>query len=130
MASGAHEPSQRIAAFGEKFYRKRLWVIVTAPTDGRAIGDDDILAHLKHQVELEKRGVLFAAGPLMDEQGAMLGDGMIVIRAADAAEARDIADSDPLHARGLRTYTLRQWQLNEGRIDIAIDLSDSSFRLT
>lgn len=124
-----HEPSQKIVAFGEKFYKKRLWVIVTSPVPGKTISDDDFIDHLNNQVALEKRGVLFAAGPLMDEAGRMIGDGMFVIRAADATEARAIADSDPIHARGLRTYTLRQWQLHEGRIELAIDLSDSTYRL-
>jgi uncharacterized protein YciI len=125
----AHEPSPRIVAFGEKFYKKRFWVLVTTPVAGRTITDDDFVDHLNHQIALEKRGVLFAAGPLMDETGRMIGEGMFIIRAADAAEARAVADSDPIHARGLRTYTLRLWQLHEGRIEVAVDLSDSTYHL-
>ena len=53
---------------------------------------------------------------------------MIIIRADSEAEARGIADQDPFHAKGLRTYTLQQWSLNEGRLNITIDFSDQSYR--
>jgi hypothetical protein len=55
--------------------------------------------------------------------------GLIIIRAGSAEEAKRIADSDPMHASGVRTYTLYQWSLNEGRLNISIDFSDQSYRL-
>ena len=108
---------------------KRLWVIMS-----RAVAAPDEIAkhrlqHLEHQVRLEKAGILFGAGPLSDAQGERVGIGLIIIRAGTAEDARRIADSDPMHISGVRTYTLHQWSLNEGRLNISIDFSDRSYRL-
>jgi uncharacterized protein len=54
---------------------------------------------------------------------------MIIIRASNSDEARRIADRDPMHAAGVRTYTLYQWSMNEGRLSITLDFSDRSYRL-
>ena len=53
--------------------------------------------------------------------------GLIVIRAKDEAEARRIADADPMHAAGARTYELYAWSLNEGCINVKLNFSDQSF---
>jgi len=87
---------------------KRLWVIMS-----RAVAAPDEIAkhrlqHLEHQVRLEKAGILFGAGPLSDAQGERVGIGLIIIRAGTAEDARRIADSDPMHISGVRTYTLHQ----------------------
>lgn len=36
-----------------------------------------------------------------------------MIRAESAAEAAGIADSDPLHASGQRTYELIEWEVHQ-----------------
>ncbi len=125
----ALEYSPTAAALREKMLRKRLWIVIT-----KAIAPPDQLskvleAHLQHQIRLEKDGILFGAGPLSNPDGSSTGTGMIVIRAESEAEARAIADSDPFHSAGLRTYTLQQWSLNEGRITITVDYSDQTFKL-
>ena len=84
-------------------------------------------AHLDHQVKLEKDGILFAAGPLDAEDGARRG--LIVIRAGSFAEARKIADTDPFHAQGLRTYTVEQWTVNEGSYTVRLTYSDQRLSL-
>ena len=84
-------------------------------------------AHLDHQVKLEKEGVLFAAGPLAAEDGSRRG--LIVIRAESFADARRIADSDPFHAEGLRTYTVEQWTVNEGSYTVRLTYSDQRLSL-
>jgi uncharacterized protein YciI len=66
---------------------------------------------------------------LSNPEGERAGMGLIIIRAGSAEEAKRIADSDPMHASGVRTYTLYQWSLNEGRLNISIDFSDRSYRL-
>jgi hypothetical protein len=53
--------------------------------------------------------------------------GMIVVRAASRDEARRIADSDPLHAAGLRTYVLKEWMVNEGRVSVKLNFSDGTY---
>jgi uncharacterized protein len=82
-------------------------------------------AHLDHQVALEERGTLFAAGPLLEEGAdrSPPSRGLIVVRAGSFAEARGIADSDPMHRDGLRQYSIRRWIVNEGAMEITLRLS-------
>jgi len=124
----AIEYSSRAKAMHDKMLRKRLWIVIT-----KAVAQPEELskvleAHLEHQIRLEKDGIMFGAGPLSNPDGSPTGTGMIIIRAESEAEARRIADQDPFHAKGLRTYTLQQWSLNEGRITVTIDYSDQSYR--
>jgi len=74
-------------------------------------------------VSLEKNGTMFAAGPVDGEDGNRVG-GMIVYRAENFAAARKIADGDPMHAKGIRDYTIKKWTVNEGGISIRINYSD------
>jgi uncharacterized protein YciI len=120
---------QHLAALRDKMLRKRLWVVITKAVAPRDQLDKVLEAHLMHQIRLEKEGIMFGAGPLSNPDGSPTGTGMIIIRAESEAEARRIADQDPFHAQGLRTYTLQQWSLNEGRITITVDYSDRSYRL-
>jgi uncharacterized protein YciI len=110
---------------------KKVWVVITRA----AKSQDDLMKalpdHLHHQIRMEKSGAMFAAGPLRPagtEQppGAL---GMFILRAASEAEARKLADADPMHSTGARTYDLYEWTMNEGRISISVDLSDKTFRL-
>jgi uncharacterized protein len=108
-----------------RFLGKELYVIVTTPVAPRAELDKLLPQHLEHQVRLEKAGIMFAAGPLSKEDGTRVG-GMIVIRAESFAAAKAIADTDPFHKAGLRTYTLTRWTVNEGSYSIRINYSDQS----
>lgn len=86
--------------------------------------------HLAYQKKLEAAGVLFAAGPLADEAGAVWSmEGLIILRAQSLEEARQIAAEDPMHASGKKKFTARPWLVNEGRIQIDIHLSDKSAML-
>jgi uncharacterized protein YciI len=105
---------------------KSLWVVITKAVVEREKMLPFLEAHLAHQVRLEKEGIMFAAGPLQNEDGSRAETGLIVIRAADAADARRIADSDPMHKNGVRAYTLYQWTVNEGRMTMSFDFSDQS----
>ena len=118
-----------VLEIGKHFYGKTLYVITTRPARPDADLRTHMVAHLRHQISLEKQGILFAAGPLAGEDGAWGGNGMFVIRAAGFEEARAIADADPMHRAGERVYDLRSWRLHEGRIILSIDLSDSSVEL-
>lgn len=121
---------KEVQMLGARFYRKKLWVVMTWPTGDLASLEPQLIAHLQYQIALEKRGALFAAGPLSPSgDGPPTGEGLIILRAQSEAEAREIADADPMHSTGVRDYSLRQWDVHEGRIGISIDLSDSSFRL-
>lgn len=107
-----------------------LWVFVT-----EAVASDEEVqkhreAHLRRQVELEKAGILFAAGPLVHPDGTYARAGMVVIRAETAEEAKKIADADPMHVNGVRKYRLHKWLVHEGRINVSVDVSDQSSRIS
>lgn len=99
-----------------------LWIIQTTDVPGFHRPSDLLARHLAHQADLERQGILFAAGPVQDPNGKHE-YGLIIIRARDAAEAKRIADSDPMHKAGARTYTLHEWSLNEGHMTIGLDFS-------
>lgn len=112
-----------------KFLGLQLYVIESSPARS-----PETLAslpdHLAHQQDLERRGILFSAGPLWEEGNEIPVAGMIVIRANSFDEARAIADSDPFHQRGIRSYRIRKWSVNEGALQIGLTLSDQSLRFT
>jgi len=109
----------------ERMLGRQLYVIHTVPKASREELDRLLPEHLQHQIRLEKEGIMFAAGPMANEDGTPAG-GLIVIRAKDFAAARAIADSDPFHKAGLRTYTLRRWTVNEGSYGVRVNYSDQS----
>jgi uncharacterized protein len=113
----------------QKFLGKEMYLIVTRPVRSpeiaKRLGD-----HLAHQVDLEKRGIMFAAGPLYSKGSTVPEAGMFVLRANSFVEAEAIAMSDPLHAAGLRTFTIQKWRINEGSITVTVNLSDQSMQLT
>lgn len=87
--------------------------------------------HLAYQAQLESRGALAFAGPLSDPDGEyMLGEGMIIYRAASLEEARALADADPMHATGTRRYDLRRWLINEGSLTLSVGLSGQRVDMT
>jgi uncharacterized protein len=45
------------------------------------------------------------------------------------AEAAEICDADPFHRRGLRTYRLVPWQINEGSLTVQLHFFDRSFSI-
>jgi len=98
------------------------------------VGPDDLQqtlpAHLEYQQTLEAQGALAFAGPLSDTEGeAMSGGGLIVYRAESFAAARALADADPMHRDGKRSYTLRRWLINEGSITVSLALSSQTLSL-
>ena len=49
-----------------------------------------------------------------------------VSTADSLAAAKEIADSDPMHKCGARSYHIRPWLLNEGRITVEMTFSNKS----
>lgn len=87
--------------------------------------------HLAYQAELEHAGSLVFAGPVSDESGAhMQGSGMIVYRAESLEAAYALADGDPMHKSGARSYILRRWMINEGSLNLSVGLSTKQVTLT
>ena len=111
-----------------RMLKKRLWVVITKPVAPPEEVRKHLKAHLEHQIRLEKDGIMYGAGPATPPGATSAAFGLIIIRAKDEAEARRIADSDPMHSSGVRKYELYAWSLNEGRINVTLDFSDQSFR--
>jgi uncharacterized protein YciI len=61
--------------------------------------------HLAYLEGLERQGVIHARGPLLDGAG-----GLVIYDVADEAEARRLAEADPLVATGARQLELHPWE--------------------
>lgn len=119
------QPLEKILA---GLLHKELYIAVTEPLSGPGLAEK-LHEHILGQIELEKRHILFGAGPLQDEGKDRPTRGMFVIRAASFAEARAILDQDAFHKAGLRSYKLYRWSLNEGSISLTINYSDQTAKI-
>jgi uncharacterized protein YciI len=72
--------------------------------------------------DLEEKGVMFMGGPFRAPDYEWDGSGAIFLRADSLAEAQSESERDPLFIEGLRTYDVRGWQLNEGRLNLSLNL--------
>lgn len=110
----------RIAELTRKMLRRKFFAVLSHPSPTPERLKALLPAHLEYMIGLEKRGVLFASGPLSD------GAGLTVLRAASAGEALALADADPFVVNGLRTYELKEWTIMEGTLGLRVNLSDQS----
>jgi uncharacterized protein YciI len=120
---------QRIRELTQRMLRKKLYVVLskgaaTAEQIGAVLPQ-----HLEYMIGLEKSGVLFASGPLTAAKGQPAGDGLTILRAANAEEARKIASADPFVENRLRTFEVREWTVMEGSLGLTIDFSDQSLKI-
>ena len=108
----------------------QLYVIFTEPTSGIGPIMQVVKKHLDYQIDLEKRGILFAAGPLWTDDGkSWAGEGMVIVRAASKTEAVEIAEADPMHQAGARRFKVRPWLVNEGSVTVKIGYSDQKVEI-
>ena len=126
MSASAEE---RIRQLTKGMLRKKLYVVLSkgaaTPDQIGAILPD----HLEYMIGLEKQGVLFASGPLTAAPGQPAGDGLTVLRAANADEARKIASADPFVINKLRSFEVREWTVMEGSLGLRVNLSDQSLEI-
>src|SRR5580704_11784828 len=106
MRDMLEKPDLSIEDLHARMLKKRLWIVMT-----RAVAPPEqvrrhLKAHLEHQIALEKAGIMYGAGPATRPAETTASFGLIIIRAKDEAEARRIADADPMHASGVRKYEL------------------------
>ena len=121
---------ERVAELMRKMLRKKLYVVLSKPVVPPEKLKPFLLAHLEYMIRLEKRGVVFASGPLSDGEGPPSGQGLTVLRAASAAEARALVEGDPFFVNGLRTFELKEWTVMEGALSLRVNLSDQSIEVT
>lgn len=110
--------------------QKQLYAIFTVPTGGIEPILQMLDEHLAFQIQLEKDGIMYAAGPMWsDDEREWNGDGMVVVRAGSRQEAIAIAERDPMHRSGARRFTVRPWMINEGMMTIRLDMSSQTFAI-
>ena len=120
----------RAAELMGKMLRKKLYVLISKPLVPPEKLKPLLATHLDYMVDLEKRDVLFASGPLTEPDGAPSGYGLTVLRVKDAGEARRIAQAEPFFAQGLRSFELKEWTVMEGMLGVRVNLSDQTVEVT
>jgi uncharacterized protein YciI len=107
-----------------------LFAVISTPTTGVGPVFANLDPHLAYQAKLEADGVMFAAGPLSATDGsAWAGMGIFFYRADSLADAIALAEQDPMHKSGARTFEVRTWLLNEGTFSVRFSYSTSKFNL-
>ncbi|MBO3761602.1 YciI family protein [Ciceribacter sp. L1K22] len=111
--------------------QKQLYAIFTTPVNGLGPVFANMQEHLDFQVGLEAEGLLFAAGPMWTDDGERWeGEGLVIVRAASRQAAIEIAERDPMHKAGARTFRVRPWLINEGTVTVRLDYSSQTFSIT
>ena len=123
MSNSAEE---RIRQLTQGMLRKKLYVILSKGGTSPDRLQERLPAHLEFMIDLEKRGILFASGPL---DGGARGDGLTIVRAASLEEAKQVASGDPFVVQGLRSFEVREWTVMEGSFGIKVNFSDQSLEL-
>jgi uncharacterized protein len=75
---------------------------------GRSLSPEVVDLHAAHLAQLDDAGKLVLAGPIPERAG-----GLIVLRAGSLAEARAIAEEDPLVRGQYQTYEVGTWLMSD-----------------
>lgn len=121
----AEDVAARIAELTANMLNLKLFVIIS-----RGKGLDlrpHLVAHLEYMIGLERDGRLFASGP-MSPPGS--GNGLTILRVATEEEAHAIAQADPFVINGIRDFTVETWTIMEGSMNLALNFTDGSMRLS
>src|SRR6202030_470693 len=122
--------AESVAELTRKMLRKKLYVVLSNPAVAPDKLQPFLSAHLEYMIGLEKRGHVFASGPLADGAGPPTGAGLTVLRAKDMDEARALPEVDPFFVNGLRTFELKEWTVMEGTLGVRVNLSDQTVEVT
>jgi hypothetical protein len=117
---------ERIAELTQSLWRRKVFAVLSQASATPEKLKTLLPAHLEYMIDLERRGVLFASGPLADGEGPPSGAGLTILRAASAREARELAEADPFVSSGLRTFQIKEWTVMEGTMGLRINFSDQS----
>jgi uncharacterized protein YciI len=89
-------------------HRFTRWVIMLHRTPRAGERSEELIrAHVAHLKELDERGELVLAGPLIGRKG-----GMVVVDVMTAGEATAIGNRDPFVISGDSTFEVWQWLLS------------------
>jgi uncharacterized protein YciI len=109
---------------------KKLYVVFTSPVNGLGPIMEILDEHLAYQNKIQNEGIMFGAGPFSDDaEENWDGEGMVIIRAGSMAMAKKIADNDPMHKSGARSYRIRPWLLNEGKMTVELKFSNKTMEI-
>jgi uncharacterized protein YciI len=120
---------ERVADLTRKMLRKKFYVVLSKPAVTPDKLQPYLSAHLEYMIGLEKRGLVFASGPLADGEGPPTGQGLTVLRAKDAGEARALAEADPFFINGVRSFEIKEWTVMEGTLGVRVNLSDQTIEV-
>ncbi len=65
--------------------------------------------HLRFTKPLIEAGTMPISGPFFTPEGENTGNGFYVLRVDTLEEGRRIAEQDPLHKAGVRTFSIEPW---------------------
>ena len=82
----------------------RYYLIFLDLVPGKTLSPEVVKLHAAHLAELDKAGKLVLAGPIPERPG-----GLLALRTKSLAEARAIAEEDPMVRGGYETYELGTW---------------------
>lgn len=120
-------PDPEVQALMAKMYAKPFFVVLRTLSDASQLGPN-LKAHIEYLTELEKAGRLLASGPFPSEDGPPDG-GLTIVRGEDIDEVKALIETDPLISSGAFTCTVYPWVMNEGRITLQVDFSNSQFEV-
>ena len=76
---------ERIRELTKTMLRKKLYVVLSKGGAAPEKIAEHLPHHLEYMIGLEKKGVLFASGPLAEADGKTRGDGLTIVRASERA---------------------------------------------
>jgi uncharacterized protein YciI len=79
-------------------------VIFLSLAAGKTLTPAIVEAHAAHLAELDRKGRLVLAGPLINHYS-----GLIVLQTSSLSEAKAVAEEDPMIRGGFQTYELGTW---------------------
>ncbi len=128
--------AQQVAALSTSLSREQCYLLMMRPNPDAPpdllLGDSREQLRIRHHdylVDLERRGIIFAAGPFADIGEKPSGSGLIIIRAADREEAARIGGQEPYTHAGLRLMDIIPWQRNEGSLRLELRLADGVLKI-
>jgi uncharacterized protein YciI len=97
--STAGDPSSENAA--------SYFLIFLKMVPGKNLSPEVLGLHAAHLSKLDRSGRLVLAGPIPERAG-----GLIALRVANLADAKAVADEDPLVWGGYQTYEIGTWLIS------------------